>query len=412
MSESDKAVADTDLRRKLVVCCDGTWNKPFEDGGPTNVVKMVRAIRPVDNDSVSQLIYYHPGVGTGNWLDRLMGGTLGIGLSANVQSAYDFVASNYVDGDLIFLFGFSRGAFTARSLAGLIGLIGLLDKKDMDLFPHIYDIYRLGKYRQVLSIKTKNEMRAARGDKFARRMSAKDFERMLDALLLRARPAPIFFIGVWDTVGSLGIPYGPLRWVGRSMYSFHNTDLSDQVCYAYQALAIDESRRNFKPTLWTRAAGRGADKTKRPQTLEQLWFAGVHSNVGGGYPDFALSDVAFLWMVAKAAGAAEEENPDSPLAFDDEYLKEKIEKTMGLLVNSRTGFWKLLPGYQRPVLATPPSGKETCESIHYSVRARYDATKETFSPFPYKPDNVAAALKRQGAVATLMALEQKYRPWP
>jgi uncharacterized protein (DUF2235 family) len=412
MPNSNDAVADTDPCRKLIVCCDGTWNEPYQEGAPTNVVKMVRAIRPVDAQGVPQIIFYHPGVGTGNWLDRFMGGTMGFGLSANVQSAYDFLASNFVDGDLIFIFGFSRGSFTARSLAGLIGLIGLLEKRDMDLFPRVYDIYRSIKYRHVLTDGSKPKMETALHKLFSKDVAEKILERLIDALL-RARQTPIFFIGVWDTVGALGIPFTPLRWIGRSKYQFHDIDLSDKVRYAYHALPIDEARGNFKPTLWNRIKGRGTDKTKRPQTLEQVWFAGVHSNVGGGYPDNGLSDIAFLWMVAKAAAAAQKDNPDSPIAFDEEYLKEKIDQKMGLLVNSRKGIWKAVPSYLRPVMQVPPPDKETCEFIHYSAHARFESKDgNAFAPFPYQPANLKTAIDGHGAIAELTAMEKQYRPWP
>lgn len=412
MAKSEDAAQDSDPCRKLIVCCDGTWNKPYEVDGPTNVVKMVRAIRPIDDKGVAQIIFYHPGVGTGNPLDSFMGGTMGFGLSANVQSAYDFLASNFVDGDLIFLFGFSRGAFTARSLAGLIGYIGLMEKRDMDLFPRVYDIYRSVDYRHVLSTGDKEQMDAALHKLFPKDVAEKTLDRLIDALL-RARPTPIFFIGVWDTVGALGIPLTPLNWIGQKNFQFHDTDLSDKVRYAYHALAIDEARGNFKPTLWTRPAGRGSDPAKRPQTLEQVWFAGVHSNVGGGYPNSGLSDIAFLWMVAKAAAAAQSENPDSPIAFEEQYLKEKIDQTMGLLVDSRKTFWKLVEKYTRPIMAAPPPEKETCEFIHYSAHARFDATgNKAFAPFPYQPDNLKTALNGNGAIANLMAMEKQYRPWP
>ena len=244
--------------RKLIVCCDGTWNEPYQIGTTTNVVKMVRAIRP-DSDGVSQLVYYHPGVGTGNWVDRLMGGTMGIGLSSNVQSAYDFLATNFMDGDDIYLFGFSRGAFTARSLAGLVGLVGLLEKRDMDLFPRVYDIYRSRKHRHALKSGQKEQVELA-----VRTLFPNDGqqERLVDALVENARPTPIFFIGVWDTVGALGIPFGPLRWIGQAKYNFHDTELSDRIRFAYHALAIDEARNSFKPTLWTRPQGRGTDRKR------------------------------------------------------------------------------------------------------------------------------------------------------
>ena len=414
MPDSKGSVDATDPSRKLIVCCDGTWNQPYEAGGPSNVVKMVRAIRPNDDKGVAQIISYHQGVGTGNAVDRFVGGTMGFGLSANVQRAYDFLAANFVDGDLIFLFGFSRGAFTARSLAGLIGYIGLLEKRDMDLFPQIYDIYRSVEFRTVLATatSTKEQMKAAIHKLFPKDIAENTQERLLDALL-RARQTPIFFVGVWDTVGALGIPLTPLNWIGQKGFQFHDTALSDRIRYAYHALAIDETRGNFKPTLWTRPKGRGSDPTLRPQTLEQVWFAGAHSNVGGGYPDCGLSDIAFLWMVAKAAAAAQDENPDSPIAFDEDYLNEKISKTMGLLVDSRTGYWKLAAKYARPVMAPAPAGFETCESIHYSARTRFSSTdSKAFAPFPYHPDNLKNAFARNGSVAALMAMEKQYRSWP
>ncbi len=411
MADSAGATLKADPRRKLIVCCDGTWNKPFSvDSPPTNVVKMVRAIRPVDDNGISQLVYYHAGVGTNNWYDSIMGGAMGVGLSGNVQSCYDFLATNFVDGDLIFLFGFSRGAFTARSLAGLIGYIGLLEKRDMDLFPYVYDIYSSVEFRQVLSGGDRTEMQSALHKLFPKVVAEKTLDRLLEALL-RARPAPIFFIGVWDTVGALGVPVGMLSWIGRSKYQFHDTDLSDRISYAYHALAIDEARGNFKPTLWTRPANR--DPHKRPQTLEQVWFAGAHSNVGGGYPDCGLSDTAFLWMVAKAAAAAQAENSDSPLAIDQQYLKEKIDRSIGLLVDSRKKIFRYLPAYRRPIMAAPAPGKETCEAIHRSVQLRYQCGDGSqFAPFPYRPDNLKVAMDAKPAIATIMTLERSFRPEP
>ena len=128
--------------RKLILCCDGTWNKPSRGRAPTNVLKLARAIRPLDAAGTSQILFYHPGVGTGNALDRLLGGALGVGLSENIRTAYGFLTDNYQDRDEIFLFGFSRGAFTVRSLGGLIGLVGLLRKAEMHLLPLAYALYR------------------------------------------------------------------------------------------------------------------------------------------------------------------------------------------------------------------------------------------------------------------------------
>ena len=218
--------------RKLVVCCDGTWNEPYQVGAPSNVVKMVRAILPADAGGVPQLVYYHPGVGTGNIVDRFMGGTVGVGLGQNVQSAYDFLATNFMDGDKIYLFGFSRGAYTARSLAGLIGRVGgLLNKLDMDLFPFVWRLFRSKEHRDVLGSWSRARIQQASAAAFSDKELGDSRGRLTEALL-EIRPTPIFFIGVWDTVGALGVPFGPLRWIGQSQYNFHDTDLSTQILFA------------------------------------------------------------------------------------------------------------------------------------------------------------------------------------
>src|SRR5690349_3944639 len=107
-------------RRRLIACCDGTWNTPDRPGHTTNVVRLVRSIRSCSADGISQIVYYHPGVGTGNVVDHWIAGGTGVGLSQNVLSVYAFFVNNYMDGDEIFLFGFSRGAYTARSVAGMM----------------------------------------------------------------------------------------------------------------------------------------------------------------------------------------------------------------------------------------------------------------------------------------------------
>lgn len=369
--------------RKLVVCCDGTWNEPYHIGAPTNVVKMVRAILPEDANDVAQLVYYHPGVGTGNIVDRFMGGTMGIGLSTNVQSAYDFLAANYIDGDMIYLFGFSRGAYTARSLAGLIGQVGgLLEKRDMDLFPYVYKIYRSREHRAALGTKEKSKIQAAVRAVIPEKELRNNLERLTDALA-QARSTPIFFIGVWDTVGALGVPGGALRFIGKSQYNFHDTELSEHIRFAYHALAIDERRKTFEPSLWTRPKGRGTQADATPQTLEQVWFAGVHSNVGGSYDNCGLSDISFLWMVNKAKEARLTDESYLPLAFDEEYLEKKTDRTMGLLEDSsKSLLWKVSGIRERSIMAPPPRNKktgaeqETCESIHWSARYRLQCTEK------------------------------------
>jgi uncharacterized protein (DUF2235 family) len=369
---------------------------------------MAQAISPIDKEGISQLIYYHPGVGTGNWLDQKLGGGFGVGLSANVRSAYSFLADNFRYGDEIFIFGFSRGAFTARSLSGLVSLVGLLEKPDMEYFQKIYDIYRSRKYRDALVRGTDEAaIRTAFRTLFPEGEANGKNKQLLDAIN-NSRPTNIFFLGVWDTVGSLGMPW-PFSWLGGWKYKFHNTDLSENIVYAYHALAIDERRRPFKPTLWTR--------TKRPaaarkQILEQVWFVGCHSNIGGGYDDAGLSDTAFLWMASKAAAAAEEDG-DRPLAFDEGYLAQKIEQARGRLIDSAAGKWRVLPKYIRRLFQDARPGYETCERIHASAVERYKwAGVEAFEPFPYRPSNANYWLEKNdpAIIAALSAFETRFRP--
>lgn len=372
-------------RKRLIVCCDGTWNWPDQDGSPTNVVKMVRAIRATAKDGTPQVVSYDVGVGTGNILDRLAGGTLGVGLADNVKAAYGFLVDNYQppadgqSGDQIFLFGFSRGAYTVRSLAGLIGLVGLLQKETMDYFqksamegfPSAWDYYRT----------PPPERTPAQRQKF------------LDAFgPFPPYPVNVHMIGVWDTVGALGIPFGPFRYIGRQRYHFHNTNLGDNVAHAYQALAIDEQRKSFEPAIWKQepaAVARAREKGIERQVLEQVWFTGVHSNVGGGYADTGLSDLAFLWMADKAK--------DCGLELDHDFIAREQAKTEYRLVDSRTAKWKFQGRLIRALCSTDPS-----ERVHKSVVERCDAAfARPFAPTPYAPGNLLS-LKSRADFETLL----------
>jgi len=266
-------------KKRLVVCCDGTWNTPDEvrDGRPcqTNVTKIARAVvTPQDSQGIEQRVYYRKGVGTGRF-DHFRGGALGWGLSHNVQDAYMFVVENYDDpGDEIFLFGFSRGAYTARSVAGLLRNAGLLKREYASKLDAAYELYR-------------------------DRTDA-THPRSVEAELFRksfAREVRIKFIGVWDTVGALGIPVDfPGVHMINDRWKFHDVQLSTIVDNAFQALAVDEHRKPFTPAIWQQQPA----ATQAGQRLEQVWFAGVHSDVGGGYPETGLSDIALAWMTARA----------------------------------------------------------------------------------------------------------------
>jgi uncharacterized protein (DUF2235 family) len=254
--------------KRLVVCCDGTWNEPAS-AHVTNIEKIARTVctDPGRTDGVQQLVLYVGGVGIGYKLDRLLGGAFGSGLFNNVKTAYRFLALNYEDGDEIFVFGFSRGAYTARSLSGMIGLVGLLTRDSLvaDKLPEAVGRYQRRKPAAGWSGCSNEEFK-------------RDFCHPL---------TPTKFLGVFDTVGALGVP-----GILPKDHQFHDINLGDSVECARQALAIDEDRMVFMPCLW--------QAPDRPERVKQVWFEGAHSDVGGGYAETGLSDTALLWMVGEA----------------------------------------------------------------------------------------------------------------
>jgi uncharacterized protein (DUF2235 family) len=266
--------------KRLVVCADGTWNtrdQIDDDSGkrrPTNVTKVARGVKPRDAHGVDQIVMYHDGLGTGGPLDTVTGGAFGAGIENNIRLLYRFLVYNWEPGDEIFLFGFSRGAFTVRTLAGFMSFVGLVEKKDDYFVPDLYACYEANK-----GPGTPEWQRAHR------RIHGP-----------RACP-PITFVGVWDTVGSLGAP-GLLGWLFNSRkYQYHQVGISREMQHAYHALAIDERRKPFKPTLWERPAGWAG-------TLEQAWFCGVHTNVGGSCRRDGLANEACTGSWRRPKGTA------------------------------------------------------------------------------------------------------------
>jgi uncharacterized protein (DUF2235 family) len=347
------------MPKRIAVCCDGTWNTPDqkEDGQvcPTNVVKMASAIAPAARDGTPQVVFYHAGVGSssGTDLSHWVGGAFGVGLSEIIQSAYHFLVNNYVEGDDLYLFGFSRGAYAARSLAGLIRNCGLLRKVHADKIPDAYGLYRRS---DAPAEPDGEEAKAFRGS-FSREVKIK-------------------FIGVWDTVGALGIPDHILNHLTDDLWQFHDVKLSRIVENAYHALAIDERRQDFRPTLWEQQPSADGQK------LEQVWFAGVHCNVGGGYLDSELSDIAFLWMQEKAKACG--------LEFDQAYIGAKIKPSpAGALRDSKTGLFHLRRDFTRPIA----QGRNTQEFVHSSALARMEHAN--VRPV-YQPDNLRNYLAVNG----------------
>jgi uncharacterized protein (DUF2235 family) len=348
------------MAKQLVVCCDGTWNVPDERhggiGAPTNVAKL--ALGVVTGEQSDQLLFYEPGVGTSPD-DRLVGGAFGYGLSHNIRSCYRFLAESYEPGDNLFLFGFSRGAYTARSLAGLMRNCGILLAEHADQVDEAFAFYR---------DRTSQTHPSALASQIFRQMYSHD-------------EAEIHFIGVWDTVGALGIPAGLPAWKQISnsfpdweqLWGFHDTQLSSHVKFAYHALAIDEQREPFRPTLWTQ------DVATPGQTVEQVWFAGVHSEVGGGSADASLSDIALLWMIERAKACGLMFKPDQlELGASDGAGGIVSPNYAAKIVDSRRGIYELLRPYHR--LKRLPVGGAPGQSLASSVVRRHRERIERYSP--------------------------------
>ena len=271
--------------KKIALFFDGTWNTPddtSDDGDPnteTNVPIMHRCVLPRDENGVIQKAWYTSGVGT-KWYDRIRGGAFGSGLSDKIKEGYEYLSQNYDDGDKVYIFGFSRGAYTARSLVGLIRNSGLLKKDTISELDYAYELYR-----------TKDAGADSENAKFFR----SKFSRMIE----------IECLGVWDTVGALGIPLNSFEWFNKERYEFHDTELSGIVRNAFHAVAIDEHRKDYDATMWD-------PKTKPNQRIEQMWFCGAHSNVGGGYLNDSLPYEPLKWMIerAKSCGLALDAAPE------------------------------------------------------------------------------------------------------
>lgn len=287
------------MPKNIAICADGTGNTAIKGRG-TNVFKLYEAVdengHRFSPSLIQQIAIYHDGVGTESlkWV-RLFAGAFGWGLSRNVKQLYGELARVYEPGDHIFLFGFSRGAFTVRTLAGLIIACGVLDISKCAtnaaltrLIRMAYDEYRR-KYQTRLSMLLHGKRDL---DVVALR---KQFSVDMPGFTDPKKPL-IDFIGVWDTVDAVGLPFGLASVVNEVWrFKFPTTTLSSDVGRACQALALDEARTTFAPVLWDESG----PNSSTPR-IQQVWFAGVHSNVGGGYPRQGMSLVALDWMMTEA----------------------------------------------------------------------------------------------------------------
>lgn len=312
--------------KRIVIASDGTWNSP-ENKESTNVLKLAQTIAPQSNDSTQQVIFYDWGVGSDR--KKLSGGISGAGIDKNIMDCYRFIVQNYDKGDELFFFGFSRGAYTVRSLAGMIRNCGVLKREHARYIPKAFDLYR------------------ERGRKSAPDESE---AKELRAQYCVADQTSIEFIGVWDTVGTLGIPFSCWGLLGNeSKYLFHDTSPSRIVKFARHALSIDETREDFMPVLW--------DEDKSEIDLKQVWFAGVHGDVGGGYgDDHQLGDTACAWLLDEAAARG--------LVIEAHGRESLQPSSAGKQHNEYKGIYKFREKSYREI------GKESL--LHCSVKERFE----------------------------------------
>lgn len=309
--------------KNIIICCDGTGNEYGENN--TNVVQTYDiAINDAD-----QITYYDPGVGTGGWeyneatfeLKSKADQATGVGLQKNVVDAYSYLMKTYEEGDRLYLFGFSRGAFTVRSLAGMLYKCGLLHADSNNLTEYASKIYNTDDNQEI----------------------AAGFKKTF------SKPCPVYFIGVWDTVESLVLNAGK---------KFHNARLNNEIKFAYHALSIDERRKDFVPFPWDE------DNVEPHQTMEQVWFAGVHSDVGGFYEDRGLSNIAFHWMMSKAIACE--------MKIDQTKMETYETDPHGKLHNSFKGFWLIRGSRRRKI---PENSR-----IHESVKIRMSEAGNRYTP--------------------------------
>jgi hypothetical protein len=388
-------MADTsDATKNIILLLDGTWNDADYGNRDTNIVRLRERISlamqklasaPTNVgagvqaghvEGRSNVVFYQRGVGT-NALDRFRGGAFGAGLNENVRDAYRFICANYAPRDKIFLFGFSRGAFTARSVAGYIAAAGILRPETCN---------------------PANESRAwyYYRERPSGRMSgiAAEFKKDVHPY----EQSPITCLGIFDTVGALGVPFKRFSKLNRSLYEFHDVYLSGVSKVNLQALAIDEHRWPFEATLW-----KESKFVRMKNRTEQVWFAGCHSDVGGGNIEEGrrdkdrphLDDLPLDWMLKRLASIPEtsEYFPAKPIDVGlDEAVKAKQ-------VEARQGVYRLYPLAYRSIGSVRTPKKHWCRTVGYD---RHDP--------PQSEAIHVSAIERYGRVVPVDSARSKYLP--
>jgi uncharacterized protein (DUF2235 family) len=376
--------------KRLILLFDGTWNTLAKPKEVTNVVRVGQALMPIAPDGVPQIVYYNSGVGSGGIVDQALGGVFGAGIRGNVQRGLSFLSFNYDSGepenkedqwgepDEIYIFGFSRGAYTARALAGVLEAIQGIPK-----------VSNFGQIEQLWSHYRKNK---------------KDRGKQQEEIEQMVYPKPpsgklIKCVAVWDTVGSYGIPGGLglgglARWVTSWTRNFRDNEIAGHIEYGFHAMAIDELRRAFSPTAWVRSK---EDDARGNPIVEQVWFPGAHANVGGGYEQMGLSDHALVWMMARM-------EEQTGLRFQESYIQDNFFPCSACSVfRSYRGWWisSLLPAIRsipKRIKAAsglgdaPAPGDILDGRLHWSVKERLGKRSlvDLHRYWIYRPKNVMA----------------------
>jgi len=347
--------------KNIVICCDGTGNEISEN--ISNVLKLYRCLRKTDKTTPLQAVFYDPGVGTltqpDSWhrfkanFNMVLGLATGYGLDDNVINAYCFLATHYEEGDRIFLFGFSRGAYTVRVLAGLIHKVGLISRDQINLAGSgviAYKKYSSDNPKAGRGVTTEVESTEEEGPI----PESRDDQAAQFARITSTRWPTIHFVGVWDTVASVIVPRTDRLFALPSFEELAFTIENPSVKIFRQAAAIDERRCMFRLKAWnmpqTFTPNRFNKAQAGAQDAKQVWFAGVHCDVGGGYPELqsAASKYPLLWMIDEAVEAGLAVNPRTvnQLAWGVQRKKSPFSyvapSVQGQLHNSMTPAWRLL----------------------------------------------------------------------
>jgi uncharacterized protein (DUF2235 family) len=392
------------MPKNIVLCSDGTGNASIKDRG-SNVFKLFEAvdvqIQPAGSELLSQIAFYDDGVGTESFKPlKLLGGAFGYGLERNVRQLYTELARVYDPGDRIFLFGFSRGAFTVRTLAGIIGQVGIVDRisagtnAELERFVQLAFKEHRRCYQRWLSKKLGRKLDPKLADQFRDRYAVKH------PIHAPGGHVKIEFMGVWDTVDAVGFPVDEISQVWNALvYPFKAPDtmLSEHVNSAAHALAIDDERYTFHPVLWD-------ERKETSGRIDQVWFAGVHSNVGGGYPKQGMSLVPLVWMMDKAEMRGLRFVPSVRQLFRE--LKNVNDK----LYDSRSGIASYYR-YKPRDIETMCVCNGITPQVHLSVIERIALGTDAYSPGNL-PNNVQVVSKSHpetAADATRILREQSPR---